>query len=113
MRAHELRSIVRPKYRKPPQEEILIKPNILNRDFKASTPDEKLVTDITYIPTPYKMMYQSTVIDLFDNYPIAWHLSDNPDKSLSIDTVKQLPDAEGAVLHSITRTRSLKACLNG
>jgi putative transposase len=100
MRAHELQSIVRPKFRKPPQDDVFIKPNILNRDFKASKPYEKLVTDITYIPTPYKMMYLSTVIDLFDNYPVAWYLSDNPDKSLSIDTIKKLPDMEGAVLHS-------------
>lgn len=100
MRAHELKSIVRPKYKKPPQDDVFIKPNILNRDFKALRPYEKLVTDITYIPTPHKMMYLSVVIDLFDNYPIAWHMSDNPDKSLSIDTIKKLPDMEGSVLHS-------------
>jgi transposase InsO family protein len=100
MRAHELRSIVRPKYRKPPQDDVFIVPNILNRDFKASRPYEKLVTDITYIPTPHKMMYLSTVIDLFDNYPVAWHLSDCQDKRLSIDTIMKLPHMEGALLHS-------------
>jgi transposase InsO family protein len=97
---HDLKSIVRPKYKKPPQDDIFIKPNILKRDFKASKPYEKLVTDITYIPTPHKMMYLSTVIDLFDNYPVAWYLSDTPDRSLSIDTIKKLPNMEGAVLHS-------------
>jgi transposase InsO family protein len=100
MRVHGLKSVVRPKYRKPPPDDMLIKPNILNRDFTASRPYEKLVTDITYIPTPNKMMYLSTVIDLFDNYPLAWHLSDSQDKNLSIDTIKKLPDVKGAVLHS-------------
>jgi transposase InsO family protein len=100
MKMHELKSIVRPKYKKPSQDDVFVKPNILNRDFKASRPFEKLVTDITYIPTPYKMMYLSTVIDLYDNYPVAWHLSENADKSLSIDTIKKLPDVKGAVLHS-------------
>jgi transposase InsO family protein len=100
MKENDLKSIVRPKYRKPPQDDAYIKPNILNRDFKASKPYEKLVTDITYIPTPYKMMYLSTVIDLFDNYPVAWYLSDNQDKTLSIETIRKLPKMAGAVLHS-------------
>lgn len=100
MREHELKSIIRAKYRKPSRDDVFINPNILNRDFRALKPYEKLVTDITYIPTPYKMMYLSTVIDLFDNYPIAWHMSDTQDKSLSIETIKKLPDIEGAILHS-------------
>jgi transposase InsO family protein len=82
---------------------VLIKPNILNRDFSVSKPAEKLVTDITYIPTPNKMMYLSVIIDLFDNYPVAWKLSDCPEKSLSIDTVKKLvskSDLTGSILHS-------------
>lgn len=100
MQEHELKSVVRPKYKKPPRDDVFIKPNILNRNFKATKPNEKFVTDITYIPTPSKMMYLSTVIDLFDNYPVAWHLSDSQDQSLSIETVKKLPRAEGAILHS-------------
>lgn len=67
MKERELRSIVRPKFRKPKEAEIT-KPNILNRDFTASKPMEKLVTDITYIPTPHKMMYLSVIIDLFDTF---------------------------------------------
>jgi len=101
MRNYELKSIVRPpKFKKPCKDDVFIKPNILNRNFKATKPNEKLVTDITYIPTQNKMMYLSTVIDLFDNYPVAWYLSDSQDKSLSIETVKRLPNAKGAILHS-------------
>lgn len=102
MKERELRSIVRPKFRKPKEAEIT-KPNILNRDFTASKPMEKLVTDITYIPTPHKMMYLSVIIDLFDTFPIAWHISDTPDRSLSIDTIKKIKRPERlseAIIHS-------------
>ena len=42
-----------------------IAPNILNRDFYASAPDEKYVGDITYIPTNEGWLYLATVIDLY------------------------------------------------
>ncbi len=39
-----------------------ISPNILNRDFYASFPDEKYVGDITYISTGEGWIYLATVI---------------------------------------------------
>ena len=102
MREHDIASIVRRK-RKRINEQEYIKENILNRDFKATKPGEKYVTDITYIPTQNKMMYLSVIIDLFDNYPVAWNISDKQDKSLSIDTIKILSqkyDLQGSIIHS-------------
>jgi transposase InsO family protein len=102
MQAKEIRSIVRQKFRKP-KEETMIKENILNRDFKADRPGEKFATDITYIPTQRKMAYLCTVIDLFNNEPAAWKISDTQDKSLSIDTIKILSgkyDLRGSIIHS-------------
>ena len=89
MNKYSLKSVVRTKYKKT-KEEIFIKPNILNRNFTTTKPNEKYATDITYIPTQNKTMYLSTIIDLYDNYPVAWNLSDSQDKSLSIDTIKIL-----------------------
>lgn len=102
MSKYSLKSVVRAKYKKT-KEEISIKQNILNRNFKAAKPNEKYATDITYIPTQNKMMYLSTIIDLYDNYPVAWNLSDNQDKSLSLNTIKMLSkkvDLNGAIIHS-------------
>lgn len=42
-----------------------IAPNILNRDFYTSTPNEKYVGDITYIQTTQGWLYLATVIDLY------------------------------------------------
>jgi transposase InsO family protein len=51
--------------------------NILNRDFHASGPGEKWVSDITYLPTTGGWEYLTTVIDLWDRQIIGWCLSDN------------------------------------
>lgn len=97
-----LKSIVRPKYKVKNEERIAF-PNILNRDFSVSMPNKKFATDITYIPTRTKMMYLSAVVDLYDNYPVVWKLSDSQDKFLSVDTIKKLSskvDLNGCTIHS-------------
>lgn len=102
MKEKNIQSQVRRKFKKL-QNQSIIKENILNRDFNSSRPGEKFVTDITYIPTQRKMIYLSTVIDLFNNEPVAWNISDSQDKSLSIDTIKILAkkyDLKGSTIHS-------------
>jgi len=42
--------------------------NILNRDFSAEKPNQKWVTDITYILTLQGWAYLSTIKDLFDGF---------------------------------------------
>ena len=38
-------------------------PDLVNRDFSADAPGEKMVGDITYIPTWEGWVYLATVID--------------------------------------------------
>jgi transposase InsO family protein len=47
--------------------------NVLNRDFRATHPNQKWVTDITYIPTQQGWGYLSTIKDLFDGFIVAHH----------------------------------------
>lgn len=102
MRKNGLYSIVRKKSKKP-HEQPKIKNNLLSRDFTSTKPGKKFVTDITYIPTPHKMVYLCTVIDLFNREPVAWNISDTQDKYLSINTIEQLAtkfDLEDVIIHS-------------
>ena len=102
MAVNNLKSIIRPKYKQKNEEKISF-PNVLKRDFSVAMPNKKFATDITYIPTRTKMMYLSAVIDLYDNYPVAWKLSDSQDKSLSVDTIKKLSakvNLNGCTIHS-------------
>lgn len=102
MKENNIQSIVRKKFKKP-QGQAVTKDNLLNRNFKASKPGKKFVTDITYIPTQRKMVYLCTVIDLFNNEPVVWNISDSQDKNLSLDTIKRLSkkfDLRDSIIHS-------------
>jgi len=48
--------------------------NILNRDFFASQPGEKWVSDITYIMTNSGWLYLTVIIDLCDRKVIGWSM---------------------------------------
>ena len=54
-----------------------IKENILSRDFKASNPNEKWLTDITEfsIPGDNRKLYLSPILDLYDNSIIEYRFS--------------------------------------
>ncbi len=46
--------------------------NRLNREFLASKPDQKWVTDITFLPTSEGWLYLAVVLDLFSRKIIGW-----------------------------------------
>ncbi|WP_280684639.1 MULTISPECIES: IS3 family transposase [unclassified Breznakia] len=58
--------------------------NKLAREFEATRPNEKWCTDVTEykIPGTAKKVYISTIIDLYDRYPIGYSLSLRNDTSL-------------------------------
>lgn len=65
-----------------------IAPNVLNRDFYASNPDEKYVGDITYISTGEGWLYLATVIDLYSRKVVGWSMADNMKVSLVNDALQ-------------------------
>lgn len=54
-------------------------PNTLARDFRASGPNERWVTDITYVWTEEGWCYLAVILDLFSRAVVGWAL----DTSLS------------------------------
>jgi transposase InsO family protein len=52
-------------------------PDLVNRDFTAAAPGEKMVGDITYIPTWQGWVYLATVIDCHTKAVIGWAIDDN------------------------------------
>jgi len=78
--------------------------NILNRDFSAEKPNQKWVTDITYILTLQGWAYLSTIKDLFDGFIVGHQLGRQNTVSLVMDTLKKAKRKEGVtnglLLHS-------------
>jgi transposase InsO family protein len=59
-----------------------IAPNILDRDFYASSVNSVYVGDMTYIPTEEGWLYLATVIDLCSRKIVGWSMNENMKVSL-------------------------------
>jgi transposase InsO family protein len=54
------------------QHALPVAPNRLNRDFTACRPNEKWLTDMTYIATAEGWLYLAVVMDLFSRKIVGW-----------------------------------------
>ena len=63
-------------------------PNLLNRDFNADKPNQKWVTDISYIKTGQGTLYLSVIRDLYDNSIIAYKTGTEQNINLVLSTIK-------------------------
>ena len=62
-------------------------PNLLAQDFSATEPNEKWVSDITYIPTSKGWLYLWVFIDLFSRSVIGWSMSSRLKTNLVTDAL--------------------------
>jgi putative transposase len=61
--------------------------NHLERDFQATTPNTKWVTDITYIRTAEHWLYLCVVLDLYSGLVVGWSMSPRQDRQLVVQAV--------------------------
>ena len=62
--------------------------NLLNRDFNADRPNQKWVTDISYIKTSQGFLYLSVIRDLYDRSIVAYKTSTAQNVNLVLNTIK-------------------------
>ncbi|WP_394557295.1 IS3 family transposase [Priestia aryabhattai] len=104
MKELKLKAIIRkkrPYYRK--KEAFVLSSNHLNREFKASQPNQKWVTDITYLIFNGQSLYLSAIKDLYNNEIVAYKISSRNDLKLVMDTLeiaKKRRNVEGVLIHS-------------
>ena len=75
------------KYKKATSETVA--ENKLGRDFYATAPNQKWVTDVTEFKVPGekgKKLYLSAILDLYDRYPVAYVVSNRNDNKLVFTT---------------------------
>ena len=65
-----------------------IAPNLLQRDFTASAPNQVWTGDITYIATDEGWLYLAVVIDLFSRQVVGWSLGERMTRQLVMDALR-------------------------
>ena len=63
-------------------------PNRLNREFTAERPNQKWVTDISYIRTGQGFLYLSVIRDLYDNSIVAYKTGTKQNINLVLSTIR-------------------------
>jgi len=90
MRQAQLRA--RPKRRRPPLDpgirlEHFIAPNLLDREFEVTRPNQKWVADFTYIATGEGWLYLAVVLDLFSRRIVGWSMQPTMTAQLVLDAL--------------------------
>jgi transposase InsO family protein len=79
-------------------------PNLLERDFQASRPNQKWVTDVTYIRTAQGWAYLAVIKDLHDGFIVAYSFSRQNSVRLVTRMLQEAKRHEsvgpGLILHS-------------
>lgn len=81
-----------------------VAPNLLDRNFTVSLPDQVWVTDITYLKVGSKWHYLTVFIDLFSRMVVGWDLSSSLERysairALNKSILKRRP-VQGLMIHS-------------
>jgi len=78
--------------------------NLLRRNFEASAPNLKWVSDITYIKVGRTWLYLAAVLDLFSRKIVGWALDNHMRESLILDALNMAASQRtiqpGALIHS-------------
>lgn len=108
MRSEGLKSIICKKFRGATTESnhsFPVAENILKRNFSASRPSHKWVSDITYIPTDQGWLYLTIIMDLFDRKIVGWSLSTDMTTQNTVLAAWRMalinrPATKGLIFHS-------------
>ncbi len=109
MRKHDLRSRKRRAFRVRTTDSKHANPiaaNVLERDFKATAPNQKWLADLTYIPTMEGWLYLALVLDLFARKIVGWASSPTMPQELTLEALQVAlgwRDPDAGLLHHSDR----------
>lgn len=78
-------------------------PDLVDRDFTASGPDELWVANITYVPTQEGYLYLAVVIDAYSRKVVGWEMADHLRSELVLEALNMAArqrEPEETVHHS-------------
>ncbi len=81
-----------------------IAPNVLERDFAASAPNQKWLADLTYVPTAEGWLYLALILDLYSRKMVGWAMSESMPQELTLEALSMAlgwrDPPDGLVHHS-------------
>jgi putative transposase len=82
-----------------------IAPNVLDRNFVTSEPDQTWVADITYIWTTEGWVYLAVILDLFSRRIVGWSMAEHLRSELVLSALDaalghRVPSTAGLLFHS-------------
>jgi transposase InsO family protein len=89
MRKYNLLSAIRRRKYRNYSQALHKYPNLLNRDFHAERPNQKWVTDISYIHTSQGVLYLSVIRDLYDNSIVSYKTGTTQNVDLVLSTIRE------------------------
>lgn len=94
MQKYNLLSVIRRKKYRNYKQQIHKYPNLLNRNFYSDRPNQKWVTDISYIHTKQGVLYLSIIRDLYDNSIISYKTATTQNINLVLNTIREAKKKE-------------------
>ena len=84
--------------------DLAVADNLLNRDFEASGPGQKMVSDTTVVETGEGDVYVAAILDLYGRLPMGLAMGRKNDRFLVMDAFKDMITRDciypGCILHS-------------
>ena len=84
-------------------------PDLVNREFTASRPNQLWVADITYVATWVGFVYVAFVVDVFSRCIVGWRVSTSLKSDLALDALEQAlharPNSDGTIVHTDAGTQ--------
>jgi transposase InsO family protein len=85
-------------------------PDLVERRFSATAPDELHVGDITYIPTDEGFVFVASVLDVFSRRLLGWSIADHLRTELCLDALRAAVATRGCLRFSGTVFHSDHGC---
>ena len=87
-----------------PDPEAHRRPDLVNRDFTASAPNELWVADLSYLRCWEGILFFAFIVDAFSRMVVGWQLAQNMRTTLVLDALKMAlgmrgPGADVALVH--------------
>lgn len=81
-----------------------VAPNLLQQNFSANRPNEKWVSDITYVWTEEGWLYLAVIMDLYSRMVVGWAMHERMTSQLVMDALQMAiwrrKRPQGVIIHS-------------